>query len=131
MAPEDRDVWDPQACHGGTHVSPPEREAFTKLLAWGLTDLYRQHHTEPERYSWWDYRAGHFHKNLGMRIDHLLGTRPVAGRCVAADIDRTARKGKPTPSDHAPVFADLDAPGHPVDPGWAGADARVALRRAR
>ena len=70
--PTDADVWDPRACHGGTHVSPPEREAFARLCRWGLVDAYRLHHPEPGRYTWWDYRAGNFHKNFGMRIDHLL-----------------------------------------------------------
>ena len=119
LAPTDLDVWDPAACHGGTHVSPPEREAFSRLCRWGLTDAYRIHHPEPGRYSWWDYRAGAFHRNLGMRIDHLLVTRPVAERTVWAEIDREARKGKPVPSDHAPVVIDLDRPGQTFDAGWA------------
>jgi exodeoxyribonuclease-3 len=118
VAPEDTDVWDPQACHGGTHVSEPERLAFTRLRTWGLTDAYRLHHPEPGRYTWWDYRAGNFHKNFGMRIDHLLVTASVAARTVAAEIDREARKGKPVPSDHAPLVIDLDAPGCAFDPGW-------------
>src|SRR3954471_18086571 len=118
VAPTDGDVWDPAACHGGTHVSPPEREAFAQLSLWGLTDAYRIHHPEPGRYSWWDYRAGAFHRNLGMRIDHLLVTRPVAERTVWAEIDREARKGKPVPSDHAPVVIDLDEPGEAFDAGW-------------
>ena len=75
VAPADADVWDPAACHGGTHVSEPERQAFARLGAWGLVDVYRAHRTEPGRYTWWDYRAGNFHKNFGMRIDHLLATR--------------------------------------------------------
>jgi exodeoxyribonuclease-3 len=129
VAPEDADVWDPAACHGGTHVSEPERRAVARLREWGLEDAYRRHHAEPERYSWWDYRAGMFHKNYGMRIDHLLVTRAVAARSVAAEIDREARKGKPVPSDHAPVVVDLDAPGKPFDAGWAGAAARIAARR--
>ena len=78
IAPEDQDVWDPEACHGGTHVSPREREAFARLCRWGLVDAYRLLHAEPGRYTWWDYRAGAFHKNFGMRIDHLLVTRSVA-----------------------------------------------------
>ena len=86
---------------------------------------------EPARYSWWDYRAGMFHKNYGMRIDHLLVTAPIADRIVGADIDREARKGKPIPSDHAPVILDLDAPGRPIDAGWEGATARIAARRGR
>jgi exodeoxyribonuclease-3 len=131
VAPTDADVWDPARCHGGTHVSPPEREAFAALLRWGLTDGYRRLHPEPERYSWWDYRAGMFHKNYGMRIDHLLATVPVADRIVWSEIDREARKGKPIPSDHAPVIVDLDEPGRPLDAGWASADARIAQRRGR
>jgi len=129
VAPADEDVWDPRACHGGTHVSPPEREAFSRLLAWGLEDAYRRHHPEPNRYTWWDYQAGMFHKNLGMRIDHLLVTRPLAARTVWAEIDREARKGKPTPSDHAPLLVDVDEPGHPLDAGWAAAEVRIAARR--
>jgi exodeoxyribonuclease-3 len=131
VAPSDADVWDPRACHGGTHVSEPERRAFERLCTWGLTDVYRLHHRETGRYTWWDYRAGYFHKNFGMRIDHLLATSPVARRAVFAEIDREARKGKPIPSDHAPLVIDLDEPGHPFDPGWAGAEARIAARRAR
>ena len=129
VAPQDLDVFDPAACHGGTHVSAPEREAFARLVRWGLVDAYRRHHPEPERFSWWDYRAGDFHKNLGLRIDHLLVTEPLVPRVVWAEIDREARKGKPTPSDHAPVLVDLDEPGRPIDPGWSGADARFAARR--
>jgi exodeoxyribonuclease-3 len=131
VAPADADVWDAQACHGGTHVSPPERAAFAKLLAWGLLDTYRQQHSELERYSWWDYRAGDFHRNVGMRIDHLLATPTVAARAVASEIDREARKGKPIPSDHAPVSLDLDEPGHPFDAGWVAAAARIAARRRK
>jgi exodeoxyribonuclease III len=130
VAPSDDDVWDARACHGGTHVSAPERAAFAALCEWGLTDAYRLRHPEPNRYTWWDYRAGAFHKNFGMRIDHLLATRDVAARTVWAEIDREARKGKPVPSDHAPLVIDLDAPGHPFDAGWASADARIAVRRA-
>ncbi len=118
VAPEDADVWDPAACHGATHVSPPERAAFGRLCQWGLVDAYRLHHREPGRFTWWDYRAGAFHKNLGMRIDHLLLTSGLAARAIATEIDREARKGKPLPSDHTPLVVDLDAPGHPFDPGW-------------
>jgi exodeoxyribonuclease-3 len=128
VAPADADVWDPAACHGGTHVSGPEREAFARLCRWGLVDAYRRHHREPGRYTWWDYRAGNFHKNYGMRIDHLLVTAPVAERIVWAEIDREARKGKPVPSDHAPLVVDLDEPGHPFDAGWQSAESRIAAR---
>jgi exodeoxyribonuclease-3 len=129
VAPTDDDVWAPELAHGGTHVSPEERAAFDRLREWGLVDLYRLVRTEPARFTWWDYRAGNFQRNEGMRIDHLLGTAPVAARVVVADIDREARKGKPTPSDHAPLFVDLDTPGRPVDTGWGGTEARFAARR--
>jgi exodeoxyribonuclease-3 len=129
VAPEDVDVWNPQACQGGTHVSPAEREAFARLCRWGLVDAYRQHHSEPGRYTWWDYRAGNFHKNFGMRIDHLLATRPLAARTRWAEIDREARKGKPIPSDHAPLLIDVDEPGHRLDAGWVSAEGRIAARR--
>jgi exodeoxyribonuclease-3 len=129
VAPSDQDVWDPKACHGGTHVSPEERAAFAALERWGLIDVYRSQHPEPQRYSWWDYRFGAFHKNLGMRIDHLLASAPVARRVIGSEIDREARKGKPIPSDHAPVVVDIDAPGRPFDAGWLGAAARIAARR--
>lgn len=130
VAPADEDVWDAKACHGGTHVSPEERQAFQALCDWGLVDAYRRMHPEPERYTWWDYRAGNFHKNLGMRIDHLLVTRPVCERMVWSEIDREARKGKPTPSDHAPLILDLDEPGRPLDAGWDTSAPRIAKRRA-
>src|SRR5262249_23918983 len=117
VAPADADVWDAKACHGGTHLSPAEREAVARLVRWGLVDAYRKLHPEPGRYTWWDYRAGNFHKNYGMRIDHLLATRPVAARARWAEIDREARKGKPIPSDHAPLVVDLDEAGRPFAPG--------------
>jgi exodeoxyribonuclease-3 len=131
IAPADIDVWDPKICHGGTHVSPPERAAFARLVTWGLVDAYRKHHPEHDRYTWWDYRAGDFHRNVGMRIDHILVTEPVAARTVWAEIDREARKGKPIPSDHAPFLVDLDEPGRTFDAGWASADGRIAERRAK
>ncbi len=125
VAPADVDVWDPLACHGGTHVSPRERAAFAALCALGLEDAYRARHDEPGRYTWWDYRAGNFHRNVGMRIDHLLVTPALARRVVGTEIDREARKGKPTPSDHAPLLIDLDASGATFDPGWRSVDARA------
>jgi exodeoxyribonuclease-3 len=131
VAPADADVWDPAACHGGTHVSEPERQAFAKLCAWGLVDVYRANRAEPGRYTWWDYRAGNFHKNFGMRIDHLLATPAVASRVVWVEIDREARKGKPVPSDHTPLVLDLDERGLAFDAGWADAESRIASRRAR
>jgi exodeoxyribonuclease-3 len=112
-------------------VSGPEREAFARLCAWGLVDAYRRHHPEPGRYTWWDYRAGMFHKNYGMRIDHLLVSAPLSARTIWAEIDREARKGKPVPSDHAPLVIDVDAPGVAFDAGWASAEERIAARRGR
>ena len=128
VAPADADVWDPKAAHGGTHVTPKERKAVAALLERGLVDAYRLQHEEPGRFTWWDYRSGDFHRNVGMRIDHILVSRALAGRVVYAEIDREARKGKPTPSDHAPVVVDLDAPGRAFDAGWKGAEARIAAR---
>ncbi len=129
VAPTDGDVWDVTACHGGTHVSPPEREAFARLCQWGLVDAYRLHNGEPNRFTWWDYRAGNFQKNYGMRIDHLLVSASTADRTRWAEIDREARKGKPIPSDHAPLFIDVDETGWPIDAGWAAAENRIAARR--
>lgn len=131
IAPTDADVWDAAACHGGTHVSAPERAAFAALLDWGLIDVYRKQHVETRRFSWWDYRAGCFQKNYGMRIDHLLVTPVLVERLKWSEIDREARKGKPTPSDHAPVLIDIDEPGHALDAGWAGAEERIAARRGK
>ena len=118
VAPTDEDVWAAARAHGGTHVSPKERAAFRSWLDWGLRDSFRD--LQPKatgRFTWWDYRAGNFHKNFGMRIDHLLPTESLAKRVVAVEIDREARKGKPIPSDHAPLVLDLDEPGVPFDPG--------------
>jgi len=128
VAPTDIDVWDPLAAHGGTHVSEPERAAVRALLDRGLVDSYRVQHDETGRFTWWDYRAGMFHKNFGMRIDLLLAGEAVAARLVDAEIDRQARKGPPIPSDHAPLMIDLDEPGKAFDPDWEGALARIAKR---
>jgi exodeoxyribonuclease-3 len=128
IAPTDDDVWDAAAVHGGTHVSEPERAAFRALLDLGLTDGYRIRRPETGRFTWWDYRAGMFHKNFGMRIDHLLLSPSMAARVVDAEIDRQARKGPPIPSDHAPLLVDLDEPGRPFDADWSGALARIAAR---
>jgi exodeoxyribonuclease-3 len=106
IAPDDRDVWDPAAVHGATHVSEPERAALADLEHWGLEDVFRRHHDEPGLYSWWDYRAGNFHKHLGMRIDLVLASGPLAARSQWALIDRNARKGQ-LPSDHAPVVVEF------------------------
>jgi len=107
IAPTDLDVWDAAALVDATHVSKPERDALGRLLDWGLTDVFRDRFPDTERlFSWWDYRAGNFHKGIGMRIDLVLGSVPVAERVEWALIDRNARKGK-SPSDHAPVVVQL------------------------
>ena len=105
IAPEDRDVYDPALYVGTTHTSAPERAAFAGLLDWGLVDVFRARYEAGGLYSWWDYRAGNFHKGKGMRIDHVLATPPLAARVGAVLIDRNARKGE-KPSDHAPVVVD-------------------------
>ncbi len=128
VTPTDADVWDAASAHGSTHVSERERAALGRLRDWGLVDTYRIQRPESDRFSWFDYRAGMFHKNQGMRIDLLYGTPSVAERVVWAEIDREARKGPPTPSDHAPVLIDLDEPGKPIDAGWEAALARVRKR---
>ena len=107
IAPDDRDVWDPAEVSGATHVTEPERAALAAIEDWGLVDAFRLLYDEDQLYSWWDYRAGNFHKHKGMRIDLLLVSKPVADRCRYALIDRNARKGR-QPSDHAPVFVDLE-----------------------
>ena len=107
IAPADVDVHDPAAFVDATHVSQPERDALGRLLDWGLRDVFRDRYPDTERlYSWWDYRAGSFHKGLGMRIDLVLATASVQERVEWALIDRNARKGK-QPSDHAPVVVQL------------------------
>ncbi len=131
VTPSDDDVWDAKQAHGGTHVSDEERAALATLREWGLVDAFRLQRDETGRFSWWDYRAGNFQRNEGMRIDLLYVTPPVAERVVWAEIDREARKGKPTPSDHAPVVVDLDESGRPFDAGWEGAMARIAARAAK
>ncbi len=131
VTPTDDDVWDARAAHGGTHVSPPERAALSRLRDWGLVDAYRLHESAPNRFTWWDYRAGMFHKNMGMRLDLIYLTRPLAKRTVWAEIDREARKGAPTPSDHAPMVVDLDRRGVPFDAGWEAALQRIARRSGK
>ena len=107
IAPTDADVWDPEAFVGSTHVTPPEREALAALVTAGLHDVVRDRWPTERVFSYWDYRAGRFHKDLGMRIDLVLCGDDPAARTRAAWIDRKARKGS-GPSDHAPVIVDLD-----------------------
>jgi exodeoxyribonuclease-3 len=116
IAPTDEDVFDPEAYIGQTHVTPPERAALARLLDAGLRDVVRVRWPDQTVFTYWDYRAGMFHQNLGMRIDLLLATGSVADRVKAAWVDRQARKGT-GPSDHAPVIVDLDeAPDGDIGP---------------
>ena len=106
IAPEDRDVWDPKAFVGATHVSQPERDALGALEERGLVDAFRARYPDDRLYSYWDYRAGDFHEHRGMRIDLVLLSQPLAVGVTWALVDRNARKGK-LPSDHAPVLVDV------------------------
>jgi exodeoxyribonuclease-3 len=116
IAPTDADVFDPAAYEGHTHVTPPERAALRELTGLGLRDVVRERWPQERVFTYWDYRAGMFHQNLGMRIDLVLAAEPVAGRVRAAWVDRQARKGT-GPSDHAPVIVDLDqAPDGDIGP---------------
>jgi exodeoxyribonuclease-3 len=116
IAPTDADVFDPDAYVGQTHVTPPERAALAELQALGLHDVVRDRWPGERVFSYWDYRAGMFHQDLGMRIDLVLASPTVAGRVKAAWVDRQARKGS-GPSDHAPVIVDLDeAPDGDIGP---------------
>jgi exodeoxyribonuclease III len=116
IAPTDNDVFDPKAYIGQTHVTGPERAALASLQSAGLHDVVRDRWPDERFFSYWDYRAGMFHQDLGMRIDLVLASDPVAARVKAAWIDRQARKGT-APSDHAPVIVDLDeAPDGDIGP---------------
>jgi exodeoxyribonuclease-3 len=116
IAPTDDDVFDPAAYVGQTHVTPPERAALADLQAVGLHDIVRDRWPGERVFTYWDYRAGMFHQDLGMRIDLVLAGDAVAARVKAAWVDRQARKGK-GPSDHAPVIVDLDeAPDGDIGP---------------
>jgi exodeoxyribonuclease III len=129
IAPTDADVFDPGAYVGQTHVTPPERAALAELQALGLHDVVREHWPRERIFTYWDYRAGMFHQDFGMRIDLVLGTAGVMQRVKAAWVDRHARKG-PGPSDHAPVIVDLDvAPDGDVGPVVPPPSARGAKRR--
>jgi exodeoxyribonuclease-3 len=110
VAPTDDDVWDPAAFVGSTHVTPQEREALAAIRATGLSDIVPRTMKYDKPFTFWDYRAGNFHKNLGMRIDLVYGNAALAGAVTDAYIDRDARKGT-GPSDHAPVVVDLDLGG--------------------
>jgi exodeoxyribonuclease-3 len=131
IAPTDDDVFDPDAYIGQTHVTQPEREALQELQDLGLHDVVRDRWPGKRVFSYWDYRAGMFHQDLGMRIDLILASEPVAGRVQAAWVDRQARKGK-GPSDHAPVIVDLDeAPDGDIGPVVPPPSAPVVRRGAK
>jgi len=106
VAPEDRDVHDPDAWRGALLCHPDEREALRRLMDWGLEDALRLKESAGGHYTWWDYRAGAFHRGWGLRIDLILISAALRGRCLAVQIDRDARKGE-KPSDHAPVVAEI------------------------
>lgn len=108
VAPLPIDVYDPVALEGHVCYHPAVREALAKVVEWGFTDLFRKHHTEPEQYTFWDYRIGNFfEKNRGWRIDHILATTPLADRCTACTIDKEPRAAE-RPSDHTPIVAEFD-----------------------
>ena len=107
IAPDDRDVHNPQAWAGMILCSAPERAAFQRLLDIGLKDSFRLFEQPEKTYSWWDYRMLGFQKNQGLRIDHVLLSQALSEKCTAAGIDRAPRKLE-RPSDHAPVWATVD-----------------------
>ena len=106
VAPEDRDVHDPEAWKDSVLVSEPERQRFRSLLALGLKDSFRLFEQPEKSFSWWDYRMMGFRRNHGLRIDHILLSEPLAAECVSSGIDRDMRKLE-RPSDHAPVIAEI------------------------
>ena len=131
IAPTDDDVFDPDAYAGQTHVTEPEREALAELQALGLRDVVRDRWPGERVFTYWDYRAGMFHQDLGMRIDLVLASEPIAERVKAAWVDRQARKGS-GPSDHAPVIVDLDeAPDGDIGPVVPPPSAPVTKRGAK
>jgi len=107
IAPDDRDVHDPAAWEGMNLVSAPERAAFQALIDLGLSDSFRQFEQPEKTFSWWDYRQLGFRLNKGVRIDHILLSKPLADRCTSCVVDRVPRKWE-QPSDHAPVIATLE-----------------------
>lgn len=112
VCPTDLDVWDPVQVHGSTHITDDERSRLQAVLDAGFVDTFRHLHPDEPGFTWWDYRAGHFHKGFGLRIDLALASTPLAGRLVSATVERAFRK--PTtvpeskPSDHAPLIVDFE-----------------------
>lgn len=112
ITPDDRDVYDADRLRGTVHCSEPERQRIRTLAEWGLVDLGRVGNQDQGPFTWWDYRAGAFHRGWGLRIDLILATAPVARRLASVTVDRDERKptaGEGKPSDHAPVLAELEA----------------------
>ena len=107
IAPEDRDVHDPEAWRGKILCSKQERDALTKMMAFGLIDTFRLFEQEERTWSWWDYRMNAFRRKMGLRIDLVLASKPLAERCSAAYVDREPRTQE-RPSDHTPVIAEFD-----------------------
>jgi len=108
LAPDERDVHDPARWEEAIHFTEPERRHLQGLLGWGFVDLFRLYTTDGGHHTWWDYRAGGFHRGWGLRLDLVLGTRPLADRCTEVRIDRNERRpiaGEGKPSDHPPVIA--------------------------
>jgi exodeoxyribonuclease-3 len=108
IAPEARDVYDAEAMDGEIGFHPKERAALVALSSWGFEDVFRQHHKESGVYSWWDYRAGAFRRDMGLRIDHIWASAPLAALSVESGMDKEQRS-LPKPSDHIPVWATFDA----------------------
>ena len=106
IAPDDRDVYDPEAWHERILCSTPERNALQKIIDLGLTDTFRLFEQAENSYSWWDYRAAAFRRNRGLRIDLVLASRTLADNCVSCEIDKEPRSLE-RPSDHTPVIAEF------------------------
>ncbi|MFH1034718.1 MAG: exodeoxyribonuclease III [Pseudomonadota bacterium] len=110
VAPEPLDVFDPQRLEGQVGFHPAERQAYARVKAWGLSDLFRRLHPEEKQFTFWDYRLPKsLQRNLGWRIDHLLATEPLAGACQQAWVDMEPR-GREKPSDHTPMLARFQLP---------------------
>lgn len=106
VAPEDRDVYDPKSWEGQVLFSVPEREAFGKLIGLGLKDAFRLFEQPERSFTWWDYRMNAFRRKMGLRIDHILLSEPLAKECTACTIDIEPRRNE-RPSDHAPVIVEI------------------------
>jgi exodeoxyribonuclease III len=108
IAPEPIDVYDPVALLGHVCFHPQVHAALREVMAWGFTDLFRLHHPESGQYTFWDYRSPYtLKRNLGWRLDHLMGTVPLQGRCRSCMIDKEPRMTA-IPSDHTPIIAEFD-----------------------